>query len=73
MATLVLAHRASHLALNDVDEAALAETVAMVERSAGLGGNVKVTATHVDVTDRSAVEAWASCTAPWHSSPRQRS
>jgi len=59
---LVLAHRASHLALSDVDDAALAETIAMVERSAGLSGNVKVTATHVDVTERDAVEAWATST-----------
>ena len=59
---LVLAHRASHLALSDIDDDGLAETVAMVERSAGLGGNVKVTATHVDVTERDAVEAWATST-----------
>jgi len=34
----------------------------MVERSAGLSGNVKLTATHVDVTERDAVEAWATWT-----------
>jgi len=57
-----LAHQGSHLALSDIDGDGLAETVAMVERSAGLGGNVKVTTTNVDVTDRSAVEAWATST-----------
>jgi len=57
-----LAHQGSHLALSDVDDDGLAETVALIEQSAGLSGNVKVTSTRVDVTDRDAVEAWATST-----------
>ncbi len=57
-----LAHQGSQLALSDVDDDGLAETVALIERSAGLGGNVKVASTRVDVTDRDAVEAWATST-----------
>ena len=57
-----LAHQGSHLALSDVDDDGLAETVALIEQSAGLSGNVKVTSTRVDVTERDAVEAWATST-----------
>jgi short-subunit dehydrogenase len=49
-----LARRGAHLALADVDETGLAETLGRAE---GLG--VKVTATKVDVADRSSVFAWA--------------
>jgi butyryl-CoA dehydrogenase len=49
-----LARRGTHLALADIDEAGLAETVARCE-----GTGVKVTAQRVDVADRDAVYAWA--------------
>lgn len=49
-----LADRGAHLALADVDEITLAETVGMCE---GLG--VKVTSRVLDVADRDAVYAWA--------------
>jgi butyryl-CoA dehydrogenase len=49
-----LARRGSHLALADIDDDGLAETVALCE-----GSGVKVTSAHVDVADRAAVEAWA--------------
>jgi butyryl-CoA dehydrogenase len=50
-----LARRGTHLALSDVDEIGLAETVAACE-----GQGVKVTSQRVDVADRAAVEAWAA-------------
>jgi NAD(P)-dependent dehydrogenase (short-subunit alcohol dehydrogenase family) len=50
-----LARRGTHLALSDIDEAGLAETVALCE-----GSGVKVTSQCVDVADRAAVEAWAA-------------
>jgi len=49
-----LAGRGAHLALSDVDEVGLAETVALCE-----GAGVKVTAQRLDVADRQAVYAWA--------------
>jgi butyryl-CoA dehydrogenase len=49
-----LARKGAQLALCDIDEAGLAETVAQCE-----GRAVKVTAQKVDVADRAAVEAWA--------------
>ena len=49
-----LARAGAHLALSDIDEVGLAETVALCE-----GRGVKVTAQHVDVADRDAVVAWA--------------
>ena len=49
-----LAARDAHLALSDVDEVGLAETVARCE-----GTGVKVTSQLVDVADRDAVFAWA--------------
>ena len=58
-----LAGKGCHLALSDVDDAGLAETVAMVEQAAGARGSVKVSGTHVDVTDRDAVEKWATAIA----------
>ncbi len=57
---LALAGRGAHLSLSDIDDAGLAETVALVEQSAGAGGGVKVASTLVDVTDRDAVDAWAT-------------
>ena len=49
-----LARRGAHLALSDIDEVGLAETVALCE-----GHGVKVTSQRVDVADRAAVYAWA--------------
>ena len=49
-----LARRGAHLALSDIDEAGLAETVTLCE-----GHGVKVTSQRVDVADRDAVYAWA--------------
>ncbi len=51
-----LAARGCHVALSDVDRAGLAETVTLAERA----GAVKVSAAHVDVADREAVETWAA-------------
>jgi NAD(P)-dependent dehydrogenase (short-subunit alcohol dehydrogenase family) len=52
--SLELAARGAHLALCDIDDAGLAETVTQSE-----GRGVKVTSSHVDVADRQAVYAWA--------------
>jgi len=49
-----LAGRGAHLAVSDVDEVGLADTVSQCE-----GRGVKVTSQLVDVADRAAVEAWA--------------
>src|SRR5271170_7041234 len=49
-----LARQGAHLALSDIDDAGLAETVAQCE-----GFGVKLTSTHLDVADRNAVYAWA--------------
>ena len=49
-----LARAGTHLALSDVDEVGLAETVTKAE-----GFGVKVTSARVDVADREAVERWA--------------
>ena len=49
-----LARRDCHLAVSDVDEAGLAETVLRCERS-----GVKVTPTTLDVSDSAGVYAWA--------------
>ena len=56
-----LARRGAHLALSDVDETGLAETVALCE-----GSGVKVTSQRVDVSDRAAVFAWADRVAEEH-------
>jgi butyryl-CoA dehydrogenase len=53
-----LAGEGAHLALSDVDEAGLAETVGLCEGARG-GPGVKVTSARVDVADRAAVHAWA--------------
>jgi NAD(P)-dependent dehydrogenase (short-subunit alcohol dehydrogenase family) len=49
-----LVRQGAHLALCDIDDTALAETVAQCE-----GFGVKITSEHVDVADRSAVYNWA--------------
>lgn len=49
-----LAERGAHLALSDIDETSLAETVARCE-----GRGVKVTHQRLDVADRDAIYAWA--------------
>jgi butyryl-CoA dehydrogenase len=49
-----LARRGAHLALSDIDEVGLAETVAQCE-----GTGVKVTSQRLDVADRAAMHAWA--------------
>jgi NAD(P)-dependent dehydrogenase (short-subunit alcohol dehydrogenase family) len=49
-----LARRGAHLALVDIDDAGLAETVGRCE-----GYGVKITSQHLDVADRDAVYAWA--------------
>jgi NAD(P)-dependent dehydrogenase (short-subunit alcohol dehydrogenase family) len=49
-----LARRGAHLALSDIDDAGLAETVSQCE-----GFGVKITSQHLDVADRAAVYAWA--------------
>lgn len=51
---IALAKLGCHLALSDIDDEALAETVALCE-----GHGVKVTTTNLDVSDREAVFAWA--------------
>ena len=56
-----LARRGAHLALSDVDDAGLAETVALCE-----GFGVKVTSAHVDVADRGAMYAWADAVVREH-------
>ena len=56
-----LAGRGCHLALCDIDDVGLAETVTLCE---GLG--VKVTSQRVDVADRTAVEAWAEAVVADH-------
>ncbi len=56
-----LARQGAHLALSDIDDAGLAETVVQCE---GLG--VKITSEHVDVADRCAVYAWADCVVAEH-------
>jgi NAD(P)-dependent dehydrogenase (short-subunit alcohol dehydrogenase family) len=49
-----LARQGAHLALSDIDDAGLAETVAQCE-----GFGVKITSEHLDVADRDAVYAWS--------------
>ena len=56
-----LARRGAHLALSDIDEVGLAETVSLCE---GLG--VKVTSTVLDVADKDAMFAWADQAADEH-------
>jgi NAD(P)-dependent dehydrogenase (short-subunit alcohol dehydrogenase family) len=56
-----LAGRGAHLALADIDEVGLAETVSRCE-----GKGVKVTSQRVDVADRAAVHAWADAVVADH-------
>jgi NAD(P)-dependent dehydrogenase (short-subunit alcohol dehydrogenase family) len=56
-----LARRGAHLALSDVDEVGLAETVARCERP-----GISVTPATLDVADREAVFAWADYVAEQH-------
>ena len=49
-----LARRGCHLALSDINDDGLAETVGMCE-----GSGVKVTSAHLDVADRAAMFVWA--------------
>jgi NAD(P)-dependent dehydrogenase (short-subunit alcohol dehydrogenase family) len=49
-----LARQGAHVALSDIDDAGLAETVAQCE-----GFGVKITSEHLDVADRDAVYAWS--------------
>jgi NAD(P)-dependent dehydrogenase (short-subunit alcohol dehydrogenase family) len=49
-----LARQGAHLALSDIDDASLAETVAQCE-----GFGVKITSQHLDVANREAVYTWA--------------
>ena len=58
---LDLAGRGAHLALADVDEAGLAETVARCE-----GRGVKVTSRRLDVAHRAEVTAWADAVVAEH-------
>ncbi len=51
-----LAARGAHLALSDINEATLAETVMLCEAA---GAAAKITSQRVDVADRDAVYAWA--------------
>jgi NAD(P)-dependent dehydrogenase (short-subunit alcohol dehydrogenase family) len=56
-----LAASGAHLALSDIDDTGLAETVALCEGSA-----IKVTSAHLDVADRAAVYAWADAVVADH-------
>jgi NAD(P)-dependent dehydrogenase (short-subunit alcohol dehydrogenase family) len=56
-----LATQGAHVALSDIDEVGLAETVALCE-----GRGVKVSAQRVDVADRAAVFAWADAVVDDH-------
>ena len=59
---LELARRGCHVAVSDINEAGLAETVAQV----GAIGGVKVTSQKLDVADRAGVHAWADRVAKDH-------
>jgi NAD(P)-dependent dehydrogenase (short-subunit alcohol dehydrogenase family) len=56
-----LARQGAHLALSDIDDTGLAETVAQCE-----GFGVKITSEHVDVANRGAVYAWADAVVADH-------
>lgn len=59
---LELAGRGCHVALSDVDEGGLAETVRLADAAAGSHGTVlpvKLSTARVDVADRAGVDAWA--------------
>jgi NAD(P)-dependent dehydrogenase (short-subunit alcohol dehydrogenase family) len=65
---IALARRGCALALSDIDEAGLAETVRLAENTTRGASNVLVTSRRVDVTDRDAVRAWARSVAEEHGS-----
>lgn len=54
-----LSRQGCHLAIADIDEQTLAETVTLCEGSAMEGRGVKVTSQRLDVADRDATFAWA--------------
>jgi NAD(P)-dependent dehydrogenase (short-subunit alcohol dehydrogenase family) len=56
-----LAGRGANLALSDIDDVGLAETVTLCE-----GSGVKVTSQHLDVADREAMYAWADTVVSEH-------
>jgi butyryl-CoA dehydrogenase len=56
-----LSRRGTHLALSDINEPGLAETVSLCE-----GSGVKVTSQRLDVADRDAMFAWADVVAAEH-------
>lgn len=56
-----LADKGAHLALSDIDEAGLAETVKLATRD-----GVTITSQTLDVADRAAVEAWADAVVADH-------
>ena len=58
-----LARRGAHVAVSDVDESGLAETVLKAERA---GTGTKVTSAVVDVADREAVHDWADAVVAEH-------
>jgi NAD(P)-dependent dehydrogenase (short-subunit alcohol dehydrogenase family) len=58
-----LAARGAHLALSDINEAGLAETMMLCETAAAAA---KITSQRVDVADRDAVYAWADQVAADH-------
>jgi short-subunit dehydrogenase len=57
-----LAQRGCHLALSDINEQGLAETVSMAHAA----GRVEITTQKLDVSDRAAVHAWADKVAADH-------
>jgi NAD(P)-dependent dehydrogenase (short-subunit alcohol dehydrogenase family) len=61
--SIELARRGCHLAVSDVDETGLAETVALCERP-----GLRVTPATLDVSDRDAVFAWADYVVEQHGS-----
>ncbi len=63
---LELADRGCRLALSDVDDIGLAETVALIEQPGGTPRCTEVASARVDVADRHAVEEWAGAVADRH-------
>ncbi|HKY91575.1 MAG TPA: SDR family NAD(P)-dependent oxidoreductase [Nevskiaceae bacterium] len=53
--SIELARRGCHVAISDVNEAGLAQTVELAQAA----GDVKITSQKLDVADRAAVHAWA--------------
>jgi cation diffusion facilitator CzcD-associated flavoprotein CzcO/NAD(P)-dependent dehydrogenase (short-subunit alcohol dehydrogenase family) len=61
-----LSRQGCHLALSDIDEPTLAETVTLCEGSGVEGRGVKVTSQRLDVADRDATFAWADAVVADH-------